>query len=446
MRDVNDPTVELLRQLIRNKCVNDGTPESGHEERSVATLAEYFGHRGEVFEPVPGRQSVVYRIPGTDPDGPTLALLPHIDVVPVNPAGWSVDPFAAEISDGFVWGRGAVDMLNLTAAMATVVRPYLKGEKSLPGDLVFAAVADEENSGILGAKYLVENHWDLVGADYLLTEVAYPALTGSSGPVYPVSVGEKGPYWTTLTASGTPGHGSSPYGSDNALLPIVEALHGLFTTPMPVAITDEWREFVAGMGLDDDLAAALVDPDRVDGAIDRLAADDPTFARYVHAATHLTVSPNKATGGVKANVIPDEAVAEVDLRALPGMDRDFVDQHLRKAMGSAAEHLELIPMSDHEPSTSPRGNPLWEAIVDGFETHAGSRRVVPALMTVATDARYWRRRGAVAYGVGLFDDRVSFGEFLSLFHGNDERVSVESVLRTTRLLETVLERFGSRTA
>lgn len=437
-------TVELLQQLIRNACVNDGTVSSGQEARSVATLAEYLGEPGEVFEPAPGRQSVVYRVPGENPDAPSLALLPHLDVVPVNPAGWSVDPFAAEISDGFVWGRGAVDMLNLTAAMATAFRPYLTGEKRLPGDLVFAAVADEENSGILGSKYLVDNHWDTVRADYLLTEVAYPAVPTATGPVYPVSVGEKGPFWTTLSASGTPGHGSSPYGSDNALDPIVEALHGLLTTPMPVAITDEWREFVTGLELDPDLAAALVDPDRVDGAIDRLAVDDPTFARYVHAATHLTVSPNKVDAGVKANVIPDRAVAEVDLRALPGMDRDFVDQHLRKAMGSAGDRVELIPMADHDPSTSPRGNPLWDAIVDGIESHTGSRRVVPALMTVATDARYWRRRGTVAYGVGLFDDRLSFGDFLSLFHGNDERVTVESVIRTTRLLETVFERFGRR--
>lgn len=441
---VQDPTIELLQQLIRNACVNDGTESSGQEARSVATLAEYLGAPGEIYEPLPGRQSVVYRVPGHDPDAPSLAFLPHLDVVPVNPAGWSVDPFAAEISDGFVWGRGAVDMLNLTAAMATAFRPYLTGEKRSPGDLVFAAVADEENSGILGTKFLVENHWEAVRADYLLTEVAYPAVPTPTGPVYPVSVGEKGPFWTTLSASGTPGHGSSPYGSDNALHPIVEALHGLFNTPMPVAITDEWREFVAGLDLDPDLGAALVDPDRVDGAIDRLAEEDPTFARYVHAATHLTVSPNKVDGGVKANVIPDRAAAEVDLRALPGMDREFVDQHLRKAMGSAGDRVELIPMSDHDPSSSPRGNPLWDAIVDGIEFHTGSRRVVPALMTVATDARYFRHRGTIAYGVGLFDDRLSFGDFLSLFHGNDERVSVDSVVRTAQLLETVIERFGSR--
>ncbi|HET7846124.1 MAG TPA: M20/M25/M40 family metallo-hydrolase, partial [Acidimicrobiia bacterium] len=115
--------VELLQTLIRNRCVNDGTPESGFESRSVATLTEYLDVEGQVVEPMPGRQSVVYRVPGADPEAPSLALVPHLDVVPVDPAGWSVDPFAAEIVDGFVYGRGAVDMLNVAAAMTVAVRP-----------------------------------------------------------------------------------------------------------------------------------------------------------------------------------------------------------------------------------------------------------------------------------------------------------------------------------
>ena len=150
-------TVELLQQLIRNQCVNDGTVGSGHEHRSVRTLLDFFGVDGEIFEPAPGRQSLVYRIPGTQSGSPSLALVPHLDVVPVSSKGWSADPFAADIADGFVWGRGAIDMLNVTAAMAQVFKPYLTGEASMQGDLIFAAVADEENGGSYGAAPLVED-------------------------------------------------------------------------------------------------------------------------------------------------------------------------------------------------------------------------------------------------------------------------------------------------
>ncbi|MGH8874992.1 MAG: M20/M25/M40 family metallo-hydrolase, partial [Acidimicrobiia bacterium] len=223
--------VALLRELIRNACVNDGTSESGHEARSVGSLTDFFGQPGRVVEPAPGRQSVVYRVPGTAPGASRLLLMAHTDVVPANPAGWSVDPFAAEVSDGFVWGRGAVDMLNLTAAMAVVFDDYLRGRRPpLPGDLVFLAVADEEAAGGLGAGHLVEERWEMVAAEYVLSEIAYPAIATRSGLAYPVSVGEKGPYWTRLRAEGTPGHGSQPYGMDNPLIPMAAALTGLFET------------------------------------------------------------------------------------------------------------------------------------------------------------------------------------------------------------------------
>ena len=438
-------TVELLQELIRNRCVNDGSRESGHEERSVATLQDFFGVAGTIFEPAPGRQSVVYRIPGTDPDAPTLALVPHLDVVPANHEGWSVDPFSAEIADGFVWGRGAVDMLNVTAAMAQIFKPYLLGFATMPGDLVFAAVADEENGGGLGAGPLVDDHWPLVGADYLLTEVAYPSIQGKNGPLFPIAVGEKGPHWTRLETKGTPGHGSAPYGADNALEPLAAVLQGLFTTPTPVMIGDEWREFAAAIDLPEELATALIDPDRVEGAIAAVEVADPTLARYIHAVTHLTVSPNIASGGNKTNIVPDGAYVEVDIRTLPGMDREFVNSHLRKAAGAAASRVTLVPMVDQPATVSSRDNPLWDAIVSGVETHTGSRAVLPTMMTGFTDARFWRAKGTIAYGVGLHDDAIGFGEFLSLFHGRNERVSIGSVDSTTELLATVLAGFASRT-
>jgi acetylornithine deacetylase/succinyl-diaminopimelate desuccinylase-like protein len=165
------------------------------------------------------------------------------------------------------------------------------------------------------------------------------------------------------------------------------------------------------------------------------------MARYIHAATHLTISPNVISAGTKTNVIADKAHAEVDIRGLPGMDRDFVDAHLRKAMGTASDHIEIVPVMDCEPTVSSVGNTLWDAIGDAVEELDGHRNLAPTMMTVATDARFWRPKGTVCYGVGLFDDQMGFSEMLSLFHGNDERVSVAAVERTTLLYERVLEQF-----
>lgn len=442
MNQRSDETVELLQRLIRNRCVNDGTVGSGDERRSVETLAEYFGEPGVVFEPQPGRQSVLYRVRGTDPNAPSLMLMTHLDVVPANPDGWTHDPFAAVIDDGFVWGRGAVDMLNMTAAMAGAFRPHLRG-KTPPstGDILFLAAADEEASGTHGARFLTERHWDDVAVDYVLTEIAYPPIDMGGGKRYPVSVGEKGPFWTHIRSTGTPGHGSTPYGSDNALEPLVGGLSELFGAEPLVEITEIWRAFIAGLGIDSALADELTDPERVDGAIDRINATDPRLATYLHACTHLTVSPNVVDGGVKMNIIPDQAVGQIDLRALPGQDRPDVDAYLGKALGRYADRLSLEPQADFIATQSSPSGSLWEVIVSSIEHLTGSSDVVPTLMPASTDARFFRARGSTAYGVGLFDDRVSFPEFLSMFHGHDERVSVESVGMTLALFDEILSRW-----
>jgi acetylornithine deacetylase/succinyl-diaminopimelate desuccinylase-like protein len=437
---MSQETVELLRQLIRNACVNYGTPDSGHEHRSVATLQEFFGVEGEIFEKVEGRETLIYRVEGSDPDAPSLGLAPHLDVVPVEEAGWSQDPFAADIVDGFIYGRGAVDMLNLTAAMAVAASPYITGDLRPRGDLLFVALADEEAGGALGAMAYTEERWDQAQVDYLLTEVAYPPVSYANEQVIPVATGEKGAFWSLLRATGSPGHGSAPYGSDNALRKMVEAVHGIFSEPMPVAITHEWEEFVASLDLDEEVKEALVDPDRIDDAIETFAVDDPLFARYAHAVTHLTVSPNVLHAGVKSNVIASQASSNIDIRGLPGTDRSFVDSHLFKAMGSARDDVDIEPIQDFEPTSSPTGNPFWELIADSVEALEGHRRLLPMMMNVATDARFWRKKGTIAFGVGLYDDRMDFSEMLALFHGHDERVSVESVGRTTRLYQEILAR------
>ncbi|HSM43555.1 MAG TPA: M20/M25/M40 family metallo-hydrolase, partial [Acidimicrobiia bacterium] len=174
---------------------------------------------------------------------------------------------------------------------------------------------------------------------------------------------------------------------------------------------------------------------------DTFAVDDPLFARYSHAVTHLTISPNMMNAGMKSNVIASRASANVDIRALPGIDRSFVDSFLFKAMGNARDDIDIEPIQDFESTSSPTGNPLWEAIADCVEDMEGHRRLLPMMMNVATDARFWRKRGTIAYGVGLYDDRMDFSEMLALFHGHDERVSVESLERTTRLYQDVFRRF-----
>ena len=436
--------VELLQALIRNACVNDGHPDSGHEHRSVATLRDYLGHAGTIVEPHPGRQNVIYRLPGTEPDAPALALVPHLDVVPADASTWSHDPFAGDIVDGEVWGRGAVDMLNVTAAMAAVFKRHLAEERPrLPGDLLFIATADEEAGSRFGAAHLVEHHWESVRCDYLLTEVANPSFVTPSGSVLPVTVAEKGPAWRRLAAHGVAGHGSQPYGTRNALVPLADAVARLAAEPTPVVITAEWRAFVAGLGLEPSLEARLVDADAVDGAIEDLAAADPLFARWVHACTHLTVTPTTFHSGTKANVVPAVAEGDVDVRKLPGQDEVDVDDYFRKVLGPDLESIvDIEPLLTFPANASAASGPLWDAIGEAAAAISGRDALVPAMTPVATDARFFRARGVVAYGVGLFDEEATFGSMLSMFHGDDERVSIRSLDLTTRLLDATIGAFG----
>jgi acetylornithine deacetylase/succinyl-diaminopimelate desuccinylase-like protein len=426
---------ELLQTLIRNACVNDGTPGSGFEERSVATLRDYLGEAGREYEPRLGRSSVLYEVPATDPTAPKLLLMGHLDVVPAGEQGWRHDPFGGEVIDGYVWGRGAVDMLNQTAAMAAVFKRFLNGSIRPPaGGLAFLAVADEEAGGLWGARYLTEHHWEDVACDYLLTEIAYPPIRTAFGPAYPVSVGEKGPFWRRIESAGTPGHASQPYGTENALVPVARLLAHLAEAPAPVSVSPEWHTFVAALGLPGSEAADLTDPNRIDAAIESLFGDRPAFARYVHACTHLTVAPTVMRAGNKINTIPDTGFAEVDIRALPGQDARTVDEHIRKVAGRDFERLVVEPIADFEASADAPAGPFWEAVTGAIGELTGSRRIIPTLMPASTDARFFRARGAVAYGVGLFDEDVDFDEFLGMFHGQDERVSIQSLGLTAQVL------------
>lgn len=440
--------IDLLVEMIQNACVNTGDPASGQEIRSVETVQRYLGEEGTVVEPLPGRASAVFRVKGTDPDAPTLLLIPHLDVVPAVASDWTYDPFGAVRTDGFIWGRGTVDMLNVTAAMVVIFRALRDGDLGAPrGDVILAVVADEEAGGKYGALELVENHWPLVACDFVLTEVAGPRIGHEGAKVIPVTVAEKGPGWRHFTAHGVAGHGSQPYGRSNAVLKLSEVFHRIGTEAQPALITDEWRRFVGHLPVSADIARRLSAEDTLDDAIAEIAAGDQILARWIHACTHLTFSPNVVSGGTKSNVVPDRSEGDVDIRFLPGQDAQDVNDHLRKTLGpDLFDQIDIVPIQDMKAMGSSPSGPLWEAIQDASEAMTGTRELAPAITPVSTDARFFRDKGIPAYGVGLFDDSVSFAEMLAMFHGADERVSERSVLDTTVFLANVIERFSDRLA
>ena len=420
-------TTELLQQLIRNGCVNDGTPDSGGERRNADLLAgvlEGAGLEVERFTPRSDRTSIVARIEGSDPTAPKVCLMGHTDVVPFNAAGWLEDPLGGELIKGEVWGRGAVDMLNLTASMAVAVRHLARSNFRPKGDLIYFGVADEEAMGVWGAKWMAEHHWDAIACDYVLTEMGGWSVHGPSGHKIGISIGEKGLAWRRLRIKGTPGHGSMPFGADNALIKAAEIIRRVARYRPRAQINDLWRAQVAAAQLPDELKTTLLDPARVWEACERLPA---ATARHAHACTHTTFSPNVAHAGSKINVIPDLVELDIDIRTVPGTTSEDVTAHLREALGDLFDEVELLPMFDHPASISPTDTPMWDALRRQVRTVYPGAEFLPELIIGATDARFFRDKGVVGYGTGLFDRGVTLAEFASRFHGHNERIDVNSL-------------------
>ncbi|HSK22238.1 MAG TPA: M20/M25/M40 family metallo-hydrolase [Egicoccus sp.] len=425
-------TVELLQHMIRNACVNDGSPSSGEETRNADLLSDYLdGLEMTHYEPIDGRRSVLVTLPGTDPTAPTVLLMGHTDVVPVSPDDWREDPFGGELIDGEVWGRGAIDMLNLTASMAVAVRELHRRGTPLRGTLKYLGVADEEAGGTWGADWIAEHAWDDVACDYVLTESGGIPAPMPSGKKIVMTVAEKGIGWRRITVRGTPGHGSMPYGADNALLLAAEVVRRLQAYSPTAVIGDLWRGMVEAMALPDDQRDALLDPGRLR---DALAAMDPKLARYCHAMTHTTFSPNKIHGGEKTNIIPDRVELEVDIRTLPGTGGAEVDQMLAEALGDLAGRVEISPVVKERPaSASGTDTPMWDTLKRRAEAAHPDAEVLPWMLVGGTDAAFFRDRGVPSYGAGLFSAKASLQEFQSRFHGHDERIDVDSLGLSTQL-------------
>jgi acetylornithine deacetylase/succinyl-diaminopimelate desuccinylase-like protein len=437
MSTLTGETVELLQTMIRNACVNDGRPESGDETRNADTLQHFLEGAGlatERYTSVHGRESIVARIEGSDPDAPSLCLMGHTDVVPVSPDGWSRDPFGGELvrnADGVeeVWGRGAVDMLNLTSSMAVAFRHLARSGFKPKGDLIYFGVADEEAGGVWGAEWMFDHHPEVIDATYCLTELGGWSSVDDHGHRHvTVNIGEKGLNWRRLRVKGTPGHGSMPFGADNALIKAAEVIRRLTEYRPNPYLGETWKALVDTMSVPEELRRALLDPGTV---FDSIASLPTPVARSCHALTHTTISPNVAHGGQKTNVIPDIVDIEVDIRTVPGTTKADVDAMLTEAMGDLAAHVEMIDLQVGDATQSPMDNDLWDSITKNTQIAYPGASIVPGLIVGGTDARFYRHRGRVAYGAGLFSPSMDFSTFGSRFHGHDERIDVESLAMAT---------------
>ncbi|MDZ5622814.1 M20/M25/M40 family metallo-hydrolase [Nocardioides bizhenqiangii] len=439
-------TPELLQALIRNQCVNDGTPESGGESRNADVLAAVLEGPGvelERYESLPGRASLVARIDGSDPAAPSLLLMGHTDVVPANAENWRHDPFGGEQIDGEIWGRGAVDMLNHTSSMAIAMRRLADSGFRPRGTLVYLAVADEEGGGTYGAEWLLEHQRESVAADYVITETGGMSLPvpGATETLLPVMVGEKGFGWVTLVVRGTPGHGSMPLRTDNALVKAAEVVQRVAAIQSTPRVEGQWRDFVEACRLPEDVERLFLDADALTAYCTSEDAD-LQLARLIHAATTTTIAPTMVRGGVKTNVIADRVEIELDIRTLPGVTADDLVSAIAAAVGE-----ELMASVDvqvgkfQEASLSSPESPLWDSLAKASSALLPGSRPVPFLLVGVTDARFFRGAGSTAYGYGLFSDRISFRDFASMFHGNDERIDIESLRLSTELWSAVAQDF-----
>ena len=315
-----DEVVGLCHDLIRIESVNYGDG-SGPGERSaaeyVATLLSEVGLDAQVYEAAPGRASVVARISGEDPTRDALVVHGHLDVVPAQAQDWSVAPFSGEVQDGFVWGRGAIDMKDMDAMILSVVRQRLREGRLPKRDVVLAFFADEEAGGHAGAHWLVEHHPDLFeGASEAIGEVGGFSLSvAPDRRLYLVETAEKGIAWMKLTAAGRAGHGSM-VNDDNAVTALCEAIARLGRHTFPVRVTKTVRTFLGEIS---EVLGIELDPDDMDATVAKLGP----LASLIGATLRNTVNPTMLQAGYKHNVIPGEASAFIDGRFLPGFEDEF---------------------------------------------------------------------------------------------------------------------------
>jgi acetylornithine deacetylase/succinyl-diaminopimelate desuccinylase-like protein len=429
--DPQEEVVHVCRDLIRFASVNDGTGRGKGEREAaehVAGLLAEVGLDPQVFESAQNRTSVVARVEGEDRSRPALLIHGHLDVVPAEPKEWTYDPFAGEIADGMLWGRGAVDMLDMDAMTLAVVRDRMRTGRKPPRDVVLAFVADEEAGGVFGAQWLVEHHPQLFeGCTEAISEVGGFSLSVSDDlRLYMIETAQKGMAWMRLTASGTAGHGSM-VNDDNAVTALCEAVARLGRHEFPVHVTKTVRAFLDEVS---DAFGVELDPGDMQATVARLGP----LARIVGATLRNTANPTMLDAGYKHNVVPGRASAMVDGRYLPGFADEWereVDEVLGPDVVREYVHYDIALETEFEGA-------LVDAMSRSLRAEDPGARPVPYMLSGGTDAKSFSRLGMRCFGFSPLRLPADL-DFSGMFHGVDERVPLESLRFGVRVLDRFLD-------
>jgi acetylornithine deacetylase/succinyl-diaminopimelate desuccinylase-like protein len=436
--EVQAEVVDLVSALIRFDTSNTGEAATTKGEaecaRWVAEQLEEVGYQTEYIEAgAPGRGNVFARLEGSDPSRGALLLHGHLDVVPAEASDWSVHPFSGAVEDGYVWGRGAVDMKDMCGMMLAVARHFKRSGITPPRDLVFAFVSDEEAGGKYGSQWLVDNRPDLFeGITEAIGEVGGFSLTiprrdGGERTLYMIETAEKAMMWMRLTARGRAGHGSMIH-DGNAVTAVAEAAAKLGRHRFPIVLTDSVEQFLAAVSEETGYTFDMESPD-LDGAIAKLGP----IARIVGATLRDTANPTMLKAGYKANVIPATAEAVVDCRLLPGRLAEF-EREVDELIGPDVTREWIVDLPSYETSFD---GELLEAMNAAILAADPDARMVPYMLSGGTDAKAFARLGIRCFGFVPLRLPPEL-DFAALFHGVDERVPVDALKFGAEVLEHFL--------
>jgi acetylornithine deacetylase/succinyl-diaminopimelate desuccinylase-like protein len=448
MKEVEKEVTQLLCDLIR---INTTNPP-GNETAAAKYLSENLSSEGfkcELYESAPNRGSIITRLKGTG-EKPNLLLLSHLDVVAADAKEWSVDPFAGIVKDGFVWGRGALDMKGMTAIEVMVLKLLKRNRVKLKGEVVLAATADEEQGGLSGVDYLLRSYPEKIFAPYVLNEGGGLAVPTRNGNVFTVQTAEKGILWFKVKAKGTPGHGSMPNVADNAIMRMNKVIEKLGNYRSRVSLVPTVKRFLEEIGREDaalqePFRRLLANPELGDQILDELAKVSPQLAEEIRPRLRMTITPTIIHGGVKENVIPSECETVFDCRILPGQKSAKTIALIKTLLAEVdSEKLLFESLQVQEPSESTAETPLYGAIAAALREFEPNRGVTPMLTTGGTDSRFFRRKGSVCYGFQpMHPEEAVSGKVVKREHGIDERISIENLVFGTSVLYETVKKFVS---